>query len=772
MDVTAGPARAEQLLSGLTEAQREAVTSTATPLCIVAAAGAGKTRVLTRRIAYRCATGTADAQHSLALTFTRKAAGELQQRLAASGLRSAVAAGTFHAHAAAQLQRWWADRRQKAPAMLERKSRLLGPLAADRPGLARVPLSDLGTMIEWAKARDVGPAGFVEALAAAGRAVPGGVEPSAVAALYERYENEKRRRGLIDFDDLLAGTASAIESDPAFAGAQRWRWRHIYVDEFQDLNPLQYRLLMAWLGPSVDLCVVGDPHQAIYGWNGADPSLLATFAARWPTASVVRLDANHRCTREIVRAAAAVLGPSGATLTAGTRTGAVPAVWGLESDRAEARAIAAGLVRAHGEGRPWGSMAVLTRTNAQLPMIQEALTAARVPWWSAASAALLDEPEVRATLATLRSDTRRPLQMALADLREELGRPPSVGSAPTPPGPVGPASARPNVTGVGSTSAGSTGAGSTGAGSTGAGSTGAGSTGAGPTGAGSTGAGPTGAGPTDAVSTSSGSVGAGFTGGGSAGLTALVDAGVALLTLRPDATVGDWLSWLPATARDRSDHRSGAPDTVTLSSFHRAKGLEWPLVWVAGVEEGLVPLGRATSPAVLDEERRLLYVALTRAVDELHISWAATRTYGSAAKPVPRRPSRWLDAVVTALEAERADSVAPPAGEWRARLSRQRAQLRESAERAGRPAGRHRPANWPAPDEQVRSAVVAWRLEAARHSGVPPQVLLHDVTVDALAALRPATMDELLTMPGFGPVKAARYGPVLLDILADRAQSA
>ncbi|HET6964494.1 MAG TPA: ATP-dependent helicase [Acidimicrobiales bacterium] len=577
---------AEGLLDGLTAAQRAAVVSEATPLCIVAAAGAGKTRVLTRRIAFRCRTGTADAGHTLALTFTRKAAGELQHRLGGLGLRGGVAAGTFHSHAAAQLQRWWADRRSAPPALLERKSRLLGPIVASRAAASSVPLSEVAGLIEWAKARTVSPEELEGALEAARRPLPQGVSPTALAAIYARYEHEKRRRGLVDFDDLLSRCADAIETDPEFAGAQRWRWRHVYVDEFQDLNPLQHRLLLAWLGTSTDLCVVGDPNQAIYGWNGADPGLLASFTSRWPGAEVLRLDANHRSTDQIVRAAAAVLGPGGERLSGVDRQGLPPVVRGFESDRAEAGGVAAALVAAHRDGRPWSAMAVLTRTNAQLVAMQDALSAAGVPWWSAASAALLDDPSVRDFLAGQRAAIRagmvRPLRTALADLEEMIAE-----ADPRRPGSE------------------------------------------------------------EAV----------------AALTALLETGTGLAASRPEASVADWLAWLPTTVKDRSD-RTGSTDTVTLSSFHRAKGLEWNLVWVAGVEEGLVPMGRSSGPA-LEEERRLLYVALTRAVEELHVSWSETRSFG--ARPVRRQPSRWLEAVAAAAEeAERALSgrVGVGAGGW------------------------------------------------------------------------------------------------------------
>jgi DNA helicase-2/ATP-dependent DNA helicase PcrA len=709
---------AEDLLDGLTAAQRAAVLSERAPLCIVAAAGAGKTRVLTRRIAFRCRTGRADAAHTLALTFTRKAAGEMQHRLADLGLRDGIAAGTFHAHATAQLQRWWADRRQSPPVLLERKSRILGPIVASRAAVSTVPLAEVAALIEWAKARTIGPDDFEQAVAGSGRALPHGLGAATLAGVYARYEHEKRRRGVIDFDDLLSRCADAIETDPEFAGAQRWRWRHIYVDEFQDLNPLQHRLLLAWLGASTDLCVVGDPHQAIYGWNGADPGLLESFPARWPDGQVLHLDANHRCTEQIVRAAAAVLGPHGQHLRAAGagpdgpagpgasygRQGPAPEVAAFASDRAEAAGVASRLAGARRGGRRWSDMAVLARTNGQLTAIQDALTAVGIPWWSAASAALLDDPAVREALKALRSGragtVTRPLRAALADLREMIVE-------------------------AGSATAGTSG-------------------------------------PSAEVAASE----------RRAALNALLETGTGLSATRPEATLADWLAWLPTTVKDRSD-RTGAPESVTLSSFHRAKGLEWRLVCVIGVEEGLVPMGRSLAEPALDEERRLLYVALTRASDDLHVSWSQTRSFG--ARAVPRQPSRWLEAVAEAAERAYGATAHAPGSDpeaWRRDLETQRAALRESAARAGRPLGRRTPVHWPAADDRLRRALTAWRAEAARSTGVPPAVLLHDVTLEALVSLRPGTMEELLAVPGMGPVKAARYGLVLLDIVGDRARSA
>ncbi len=699
------------LLHGLTPEQREAVTSEAAPLCILASAGAGKTRVLTRRIAYRSRFGGADARHSVAVTFTRKAAGELQHRLAELGMRERVASGTFHSLASGQLHRWWADRHQQAPALLERKGRLLAPLAGSRPGLAQVPVADLAAQIEWAKARLVSPDQFERVVRAEARELPPGVSPSAVAALYARYEDEKRRRGLVDFDDLLLRAAEALEGDPEFAGAQRWRWRHIYVDEFQDLNPLQHRLLLAWLGVSTDLCVVGDPDQAIYGWNGADPELLAQVPTRWPSTGVVRLATNHRCSPRIVAAAAAVLGPRGSHLSSARPDGPAPDVWAYPSEAAEAAGIAAGLRRAHGAGRRWRSLAVLTRTNAQLVPIQRALTAAGIPFWAPSQRAILDDPFARRVLTDLRQRPQLPIEAVVAELWElsqasqvhEVSGPSPGWDRPDRPGPGDGTSDQPDD-------------------------------------------------------------------GARAVLTVLADLARSFAGQEQASSAAAWLNWLPSAVRDNSDEPHET-DVVTLCSFHRAKGLEWEAVWVAGLEQGLVPIGRAGSRRADQEERRLLYVALTRAAVELHCSWARQRTFGT--RPVPRDPSPWLEAI----ELGAGPGTSEPAltdessRAWRRRLAEQADQLRT---RSGgrRPLGFRLPESWPDPDPDLVHSVKAWRAETARFTGVPPYVILHDVTVDALAALRPSTTEQLLAVPGLGPVKVGRYGPILLSIVADRAATA
>jgi DNA helicase-2/ATP-dependent DNA helicase PcrA len=250
---------ADALLDGLNDAQTAAVTSSATPLCILAGAGSGKTRVLTRRIAWRAATDSLDPRHVLALTFTRKAAGELTQRLRQLGLQDQLAAGTFHGVAYAQLRGRWAERGIEPPTLLDRKVGFVARLLPS--SRAQVPAMDVVAEIEWAKARLVAPDRYAEEAERAGRRPP--MSGDEVARVYARYEEQRRRSRLVDFDDLLRVCARDLLADPDFAAAQRWRFQHVFVDEFQDVNPLQQSLLDAWLGDRLDLCVVGDPNQAI-----------------------------------------------------------------------------------------------------------------------------------------------------------------------------------------------------------------------------------------------------------------------------------------------------------------------------------------------------------------------------------------------------------------------------------------------------------------------------------------------------------------------------
>lgn len=652
----------DRLLRGMNEHQVAAVLSDASPLRILAGAGSGKTRVLTHRIAHRSEAGTLDPSRVLAVTFTRKAAGELRERLGRLGLRDGVHAGTFHAIAYAQLRQRWEERGITPPELLDRKFAIVARLL---PGRGRkddrsTPL-DVVAEIEWAAARRITPQDYEREATRAHRRPP--VPLGTVATVYDDFTQLKRRRRLVDFDDILRLAARDLEADPVYAAARRWRFRHIFVDEFQDVNPLQFHLLQQWLGPDSDTCIVGDPNQAIYAWNGADAGYLIDFDRYFPGGSTVTLEDNYRSTPQILAVANGVLqqGPSVAIRLRPHRpAGAVPTVRALPDDTAEARAVARACRDGHRPGVPWSAQAVLVRTNAQTALIAEAMSAAGVPHRVRGSGRLLEQPEVTDALQVLRRSAS--LEIGLADLEHDLGD-------------------RSRLTEE-----------------------------------------------------------------RAANVTEVVRLGREYLALEPAGDTAAFLAWLSTTLRDED---RGGGDAVDIVTFHAAKGLEWPVVHIAGLEEGYVPIHHAETDADVDEERRLLYVALTRARDELHCTWARSRTFGS--RTMNRSPSMWVDSIETTL------GVAPT------ELSR--AQGAERA-RSARRSVRRAPAA-EGPELELFEALRSWRRDQARAADVPAFVIFNDATLTAIARHRPRSAAQLLKVPGIGPVKAQRFGPDVLRIVAD-----
>jgi DNA helicase-2/ATP-dependent DNA helicase PcrA len=679
----------DALLAGLNEAQARAVRSTAAPLCIHAGAGSGKTRVLTRRIAHRVTTGQADGTHVLALTFTRKAAGELRRRLRRLELRDEVAAGTFHAIAYAQLRSRWADQGREPPALLERKARFLVPLLPRRDG--RVSAAEVAGELEWASARMVTAETYPEAAEAAGRRPP--LPPDHIARIIDAYRVRKRDQRVIDFDDLLRLCVRGLETDAEFSAGQRWRFRHFFVDEFQDVNPLQFRLLRGWLGDRRDLCVVGDPNQAIYGWNGADARYLDHFDREFPGGELVRLDDNYRSSPQILATANAVLaaGPGAPRpLRPHRADGPLPTLTTHATDRDEAAAVARTARDLHRPGAAWSDQAVLVRTNSQAALLSEAFRAARVPHRLRGASGLLDRTEVQEALRIL---DRGPLEPALADLEARAaGRVDAeeFDGAPPP---------RPAETGR--------------------------------------------------------PAGADLDPERRADIDAVVRLAREYLAIEPAPTGTGLVAWIRSTLRS-GDGPAGR-DAVDLVTFHAAKGLEWPIVHLAGLEDGLCPIGHAKTPEAKAEERRLVYVAVTRAERELHCSWARERTFGS--RTAERSPSPYLETIERAVAALGRGEEPP---DWRARLDENRRRLRAGA---GGRLVRYRPDPVPTQDQALVDALQSWRARAARAADVPASVVFDDDALEAVAAARPTSRGELLAISGIGRARAERFGDDVLDIV-------
>src|SRR5947209_1407864 len=297
----------ERVLSGLDDEQRAAVTAPAGPVCILAGAGTATPRAITRRIAYRVLAADIVARHVLAVTFTARAAAELRARLAALGAEG-VQARTFHAAALRQV-RFFAPRLlsgRAMPELLDSKARLV-TLAAARAGLRadRTAARDLAAEIEWAKSSLVEPGEYEIAATKASRDTP--FEPAKVGQVFAAHEQVKRSNGVIDFEDLLRAAVWAVEEHPDVADQVHARYRHFTVDEYQDVNPLQQRLLDAWLGGRTDLTVVGDASQTIYSFTGASSAHLLDFPRRHRSATVIRLVRDYRSTPQVVGLANAII---------------------------------------------------------------------------------------------------------------------------------------------------------------------------------------------------------------------------------------------------------------------------------------------------------------------------------------------------------------------------------------------------------------------------------------------------------------------------------
>ena len=365
---------ADALLADLDADQRAAVETPSLLVAVIAGAGSGKTRVLTRRIAHRIAIGTADPRHTLALTFTREAAGELRRRLRRSGLRDQVDAGTFHSVMLGVLRQRRVDTDRPPVNILADRRRVVRDVV-DTGRAFEAVLAE----IDWAAARGITSRDYARLARDARRRPPGGlaVTASALAA----YETEKHRRGVIDFDDVLLHTLRELRRDRDFADATRWRFRHLHVDEAQDLNPLQQGLLDQLRSGRDDLFLVGDPAQAIYGFNGADPALLVDVDERFPGIEVIRLPVNHRCTPQIVQAGVHVLDrlDLGEGLGSARGDGQVVQLITAADESSEASRIARLVAASDPNLIRSGQIAVLARTRAQLRPIADALSDAGLP---------------------------------------------------------------------------------------------------------------------------------------------------------------------------------------------------------------------------------------------------------------------------------------------------------------------------------------------------------------------------------------------------------
>ncbi|MGN0094583.1 MAG: ATP-dependent DNA helicase UvrD2 [Corynebacterium sp.] len=701
--------RLDQLnLDALDPEQLRAATAPRGPVSIIAGAGTGKTRTITHRIAHLVSGGFVNPDHVLAVTFTNRAAAELRERLTMMGV-ARVQAKTFHAAAMHQLRYFWPKVMGETPwELLDSKFPLVARITR-AVGLEpdRTLLADLLGEIEWSKASLIAPTSYPSHIGPDRRDCP--VDPEKFVKIFEGYEQAKATpdRVLLDFDDLLQSMAGLLESEVGVADEFRERYRTFVVDEYQDVTPLQQRLLDAWLGDRDDLTVVGDANQTIYSFNGATPDHLLRFSTRFPDSTTVRLHRDYRSTPQVVDLANRVIGQAKGR-AAGTRLvlegqrppGPDPEFSEYSDETVEADDVARRIAQLIKQGVPAAEIAVLYRINAQSAAFEYALDQAGIAYQVKGGDGFFQRAEIRQAVQALsqaarqvqararvqdQDDARDQLAGNLVDQVRAVLLP--VGLTPTEP-----------------------------------------------------------EGAQERQRWQS--------------LSALADLAGELTATTPGLDLPGLMGLLKERAQAKNPPRMQG---VTLASVHAAKGLEWDAVFLVGLVDGTLPIRHALkgshSEDAVEEERRLLYVGVTRAREHLHLSWSQARQPGGKAT---RRRTRFLDGMVP-WEAERAAAQKAPKSKPRDACDTCGARLTTPEQRILGLCDAHAGDI----DQVLVTELRGWRTAMAKSRDVPAYVVMSDATLRAVCHRAPTTVQELVQVPGIGPMKVEQFGEDILGIISN-----
>ncbi len=616
-------------LTGLNPAQLEAVVAEPGPILVVAGAGSGKTRVLTHRIAHLVDEHGAAPASVLAITFTNKAAGEMAERVNRALGRSATGMWvmTFHA-ACARILRAEATRigfRQSFSIYdSSDQVRLVRSIIEDDLGKdsKRYPARGVHARISDAKNRLISAEQFADD--------SDGYFDTTVGEVYLRYQSRLLEAGAMDFDDLLVHTANLLEQIPEAREKWQTAFKHVLVDEYQDTNHAQYRLIRSLAAGHQSIFVVGDSDQSIYSWRGADIRNILDFEKDFPNARTIRLEQNYRSTQHILDAANAVIehneGRQEKRLWSELGQGEPVRVVECQDERSEARFVVGQIARVIGEGGSLRDVAVFYRTNAQSRALEEALRQADVPYRIIGGTGFYDRQEIKDALAYLRAianpnddvSLRRIINVprrAIGDttvsrLAEHAGmlgvslRLALLDAESILPG----SAARKAVSGFAALM--------------------------------------------DRLTASAVSMEPAELLERIYDETAMIESlraertleangrienldellGVArsaTLTGEPEADLAMFLQELSLVSDADQLPDSDDDSAVTMMTLHTAKGLEFPRVYMVGMEDNIFPHARALEEANLEEERRLCYVGMTRAREQLTMTYARTRSlYG------------------------------------------------------------------------------------------------------------------------------------------------
>ncbi|MEU2262520.1 ATP-dependent DNA helicase UvrD2 [Streptomyces sp. NPDC019645] len=700
------PESADAVLDGLDPEQRAVATALSGPVCVLAGAGTGKTRAITHRIAYGVRAGILQPASVLAVTFTNRAAGEMRGRLRQLGA-GGVQARTFHSAALRQLQYFWPKAvGGEVPRLLERKIQLVAEAAARcRIRLDRNELRDVTSEIEWAKVTQTVPADYPAAVAKSLRDAPR--DPAEIGQIYALYEQLKRDRSVIDFEDVLLLTVGILQDRHDIADQIRRQYQHFVVDEYQDVSPLQQRLLELWLGDRDSLCVVGDASQTIYSFTGATPDHLLNFRTRHPQATVVKLVRDYRSTPQVVHLANGLLGQARGRaaehrleLVSQRDPGPEPSYTEYGDEPAEAEGTARRIRDLIAAGVPAGEIAVLFRVNAQSEVYEQALADAGVPYQLRGAERFFERAEVREAGVALRGAARAGGNDALLDDAEDL-----------------PSQVRAVLSTKGWTTEPPAGSGAV----------------------------------RDRWES----------------LAALVRLAEDFARVRPGAGLADLVAELDERA---AAQHAPTVQGVTLASLHSAKGLEWDAVFLVGLTEGMMPITYAKTDEQVEEERRLLYVGVTRARLHLSLSWALSRSPGGRAS---RRPTRFLNGLRPGSAAPGTRTAGGAGGIERGAGGRRKRRGPVLCRVCGKTltdAGEMKlmrcedcPSDM---DEALYERLREWRSEQARELGQPAYCVFTDKTLMAIAETVPGSEGELAGISGVGGRKLDRFGADVLAICA------
>lgn len=654
------------LLQGLNNKQQEAVKSVAGPLLIMAGAGSGKTRVLTHRVAYIIEQNLANPWNILAITFTNKAAREMRERvdkLMGEGAED-IWVSTFHALCVRILrrnaERIGYERAFNIASTSEQRTlvkRLLAALNVDSKQYT--PRTILGT-ISNAKNNMVTPEEFASNAK--------GPYEEVVAKVYRQYQEELHRNQAMDFDDLIMKTIELFKEFPDVLEYYQNKFHYIHVDEYQDTNEAQYELVTLLAARYRNICVVGDADQSIYGWRGANMENILNFEKDYPDATVVKLEQNYRSTKNILKAANAVIDNNinrkDKTLWTDNAAGDKVHYYRAGNENDEAYYVIKQVQKLRqDQDYDYSDFAVLYRTNAQSRVIEEALLKAGIPYKLVGAHKFYDRMEIQDVLAYLRLATNPDDSLSF----RRVVNVPKRGIGTTSVDKLADFATMNNIT---------------------------------------------------MLEAARQAGAANIRGKAQGQLLAFADLIADLHDFQMEHNITELTdeilqrsgykemletektlenqsrlenleefksvtaefekNWMPADEEsnmfvdflsdlalvsDQDDVEEDAPE-VTLMTLHAAKGLEFPVVFLIGMEEGIFPLGRATEDdGELEEERRLAYVGITRAEKELYLTNAQSRMlYGRRQINPASRFITEIDTDVLVSEGHKASEIARPAG--------------------------------------------------------------------------------------------------------------